>query len=1541
MAELAQQIEDTRAELAEARQTRDEVSGEIASLDEQIDLVRERLRRATSLSTRLQPQGCLTGLQLQIGTARAHQQRLDAKIATLERRIDLLTAEQALNDTLGEMPATTLPVALLPVRIETRFTGGGETHELLVRVYPDDFHLDGHEPELTEAEEAWGKHFWDQVWRTGRGADEAAENARRRAWGQLAGRLGPQRAAWVADVLRPQNPEARPAGPLAPDDALPTPIDFAHPERRDEAWTRAPVARALPDRWLVTAYRGDERVLLHAGEPIPKELAAGIDPSAEPSEARDDALAIDQGARWLVDFDEALRVGMGLRIELSADDAREGFDTLYVFGLRAAANAADDGAELERLLDAHHFTEGLAFVPKGTPTNNAAAVKSGFLSRDLGFETSYEVERTARVDSDDTNGALTARALGVAPERLRHVHHADDAEEAAARAMNAALWSATGGYFLEQLFADTLAQDAVDDAQRHFVAAVRPGGPLPTLRIGNQPYGVLPVTALDHWRTDKDENDHGFLDLLKRLRDRWRAVAARTPRVHEQADLAQAEEALLEILTASPMSLAYEARPVFDHAFFGAASVAGTQSGQAQLRERENAVRAVLTDLGVERDPRLLRTILSSGAFDIDADLVEPDPTAGAPPADALTARQYIGWLLEASFEQLSDEEGLPEGAGAPASLLYLLLRHALLLAYATVAYRIQLTAGEATPDERQEPALVDIDSLGTRTPGRHPDHGLPGVGDVPLHALTAADHPQAALLDEVRASLARLRDTPADTLRRLLIEGLDLFSHRLDAWITSLATSRLGALRETRPAGVVLGGFGWVVNLRPAAPVTPVESTPDGEPAPLVRATGNAGFVHAPSLNHAATAAVMRSGYLAATGENDSHPFAIDLSSRRARLAEQLLEGVREGQALAALLGYRFERNLHEHGLDRYIVPFRKIAPFGELNKVAVELEAAEAEVARQRNAPHPDLVGARFRASNARTVIQRLNNERGRVTNQRNAAQRDVTRIRGQLDNTDKELRRVQNIIHRLESSNPPRPGIAVTHRIVVLFGEELPTSAWPRDAQHALAAAEPRLDRWLGHLLGDPGKVRCKASYSDAASDAVLAVRDMRLAELDLCALDVTYPAGEGEDSALETLQARLHEHAMHTRPAGVPDDAALALDFDRQADWSPDDASIVEFVTLASAVARAALDARALASGDLAHSESTPPTNVDLTDLRQRAGAAAAAFADAHTHLRDLTARDDAGDPVAPDEWRAALMRLSHLGMSEAAPAVFAAAQGDEARAAQVTGVLDLCAARADRLTTIAGGFDRAAASDDEQRQHDLARLGSVFGGKFRALPRFMPVGAADLARIFARSDDLQAGDPLASLTWFQRVAHARAGARRLKRAFMLAEALGGRSLLDFKVGQLPSVDDERWVGLPPVADRELPAGALSLVAHMPTTFAPDGALAGLVIDEWTEVVPNAGETTGVAFHFDQPGAEAPQSLLLATPPDDRERWDISLVEDILRDTLELARLRTVDARFLARETELDQVLPALYFGLNLAGDTVSTDFTRATSGAGSG
>ena len=96
------------------------------------------------------------------------------------------------------------PVVLFPVRLETRFFPLADRgSELRVRVYPDNVHLDSHEPALTSEEITWGRHFWEQTWRAAN--DPERDKA---AWRQLADLYDPPRAAWIARALKPLNPDA-------------------------------------------------------------------------------------------------------------------------------------------------------------------------------------------------------------------------------------------------------------------------------------------------------------------------------------------------------------------------------------------------------------------------------------------------------------------------------------------------------------------------------------------------------------------------------------------------------------------------------------------------------------------------------------------------------------------------------------------------------------------------------------------------------------------------------------------------------------------------------------------------------------------------------------------------------------------------------------------------------------------------------------------------------------------------------------------------------------------------------------------------------------------------------------------------------------------------------------------------------------------------------------------------------------------------------------------------------------------------------------
>jgi hypothetical protein len=295
--------------------------------------------------------------------------------------------------------------------------------------------------------------------------------------------------------------------------------------------------------------------------------------------------------------------------------------------------------------------------------------------------------------------------------------------------------------------------------------------------------------------------------------------------------------------------------------------------------------------------------------------------------------------------------------------------------------------------------------------------------------------------------------------------------------------------------------------------------------------------------------------------------------------------------------------------------------------------------------------------------------------------------------------------------------------------------------------------------------------------------------------------------------------------------------------------------------------------------------------------------------------------------------AILSTVALFGLPEAIP-VPAVDGGDatEDLLARASAVHSQVVRRLARAQSDEAQFVRAGATAEALRDHELARMDTLFGPTFRALPRLQPANAAELDEAFGASVALQGGDPFAAAGWLARMARVRRPIDRLNTVLTYAEAFAGTAPA-LSVAQLPVHDGARWCALPPPAGSALPDGALSVIAYMPQPFAPADPVAGFWIDEWVEVIPETQMTTGIAFNFDEPASQAPQAILLAVPPDDSPNWDISDLEAITREALDLAHLRAVDPETLAAHTELDQLLPALCFSINLQNHTISTDFRR--------
>jgi hypothetical protein len=191
---------------------------------------------------------------------------------------------------------------------------------------------------------------------------------------------------------------------------------------------------------------------------------------------------------------------------------------------------------------------------------------------------------------------------------------------------------------------------------------------------------------------------------------------------------------------------------------------------------------------------------------------------------------------------------------------------------------------------------------------------------------------------------------------------------------------------------------------------------------------------------------------------------------------------------------------------------------------------------------------------------------------------------------------------------------------------------------------------------------------------------------------------------------------------------------------------------------------------------------------------------------------------------------------------------------------------------------------------------------------------------------------QGGDPLAAHGWFARYARVRDTVARMSACLRGADVLGAGERLNLSVAQLPFVSGERWVGLPPDSANPVSAGKLSLVLQTLAPLSTAQPLTGLLVDEWTETVPSARETTAITFQFDPPDAGPPQSILIAVPPVPGADWTADSLRQVLEETLDLAKLRAVDAETLG---ETAQYLPALYLAFNVKDDVISTDFAPLT------
>lgn len=796
---------------------------------------------------------------------------------------------------------------LLPLRLETLFDGPGTEHNddptrwrLSLRVVPDEASVRRDDAHVSDGELTAVRAFWraarvpgpfDPSWLDSPVAEVA--------WSQLCAQVAPERAAWLLGALVPvvggddeelvvEPPAGMPEGP------------------QDNR------VGGLPEQLTVWAVTGDET--RHAVGRLPMDPDAVIDAEALTLQLPERADPAREA--WWSSWSTAVSVGLAGDWLLEEGVTPETLETLYVVGLGDEAPDGHFRAQVE--------AGELGVLRLGAATNTVHGAPAADLGTDAATWRMVARARLAQ-SRDDTVGWRIEQSLTGNPGDWPSFPGADAHDDTLDSAhMAQALWPALLGRWLNDVWevgdafrvgcwafppADdgipshddvkgVLRRDPEDPSVLLPGAWLCPEGPLMPLRIGDQPYGLLPVTALSQWSPawpqvavapDQDQLEEAMARQLVVLRAEW-AAAGRGSGTTVGVDA----ERYMELLGRDAVSAEFVLRSFLPASWWAVPYQLG--AGADQLQELEDVARQLNA-----RAEDLLRTSPAASYL-----------AGGWPRANQLP-------LVQPHTAMHHESDDIPLGRVPLTTFMALLVEEPRAVTldelFARFAPWIDRRADSqlrALPDSLLVRLLTHACQLGAEWLRR-------GTGDdLGLLVLRGQMEAVRALTHELDQPSWAVEDVDPDTngltfgiaipeerrlqLERALRTTIDGAAHRLDPWITGFAWQRLQQHSSSERHQHRLGAYGWV------------EGPFRGQPGPT-----DGGRLHTPSYDQTLAAVVLRDGFLTAAregvaAENGRNPWEMDIGSRTARLAEEIADEVRLGFHVFEIVGRHVEDVVADH---------------------------------------------------------------------------------------------------------------------------------------------------------------------------------------------------------------------------------------------------------------------------------------------------------------------------------------------------------------------------------------------------------------------------------------------------------------------------------------------------------------------------------------------------------------------------------------------------------------------------------------------------
>lgn len=827
--------------------------------------------------------------------------------------------------------------------------------------------------------------------------------------------------------------------------------------------------------------------------------------------------------------------------------------------------------------------------------------------------------------------------------------------------------------------------------------------------------------------------------------------------------------------------------------------------------------------------------------------------------------------------------------------------------------------------------------------------------------------------------AMRHLQTKTVGKLERLLREHLDLCAYRLDAWVLGLANKRLQDIRNIQASGLYVGGYGWLENIRPGrsrAHATDISADLAGTSGtPIFQDNENQGFIHAPSTAQAITAAILRAGYRAnQQAGNLSNRFSVNLSSARIRMAFNLLDGIRNGNELGALLGYQLERGLHERyqtaEMDQYIYPLRArfplVVPVAENTGDESDAANTQANVTNGLSileAVYKHLKDAGFdridrlydvlHADTANRVPPDLRSIIGGNPQAMDVLLKEIDRMADALDAVGDLAvsESVYQLVHGnhvraaavvsalaegrtlpdIQVADTPRTGVVINHRVLLhLPVQSTPPPFWPKELTPR-AEATISLNYWLGLQMGDPARICCLARFGKGDSATTETVR---LSDLGLQPTDCLYLVQFEGEKAFSELESRIFDYLQRKTARNINDTINLSF-VERSSLWEPNILTFYQFEPFVCALRDMLAQAQPLSNADLlqARDKYDPgnPGNQQIASVRQAAERARQRLAlladeikmwmDAHKVWGTAPPPDDTPDTVASLELAVAIsIKAAALNLNNAYPGP-EMRQSAKSMYLHISGLSKSATRLMEAVDTLLKEGARQEAPLKARVDQYTETLKTIYGKAFPVIPTYRPLGWA----AFLEQDQLPAHKSLlrhslaqsAGLEeWLEDISPVRPVMQALENFLLLSHILR-HTAESMRIFQFPYRDGDYWAGVEYPGNWTPSEDKSSIVGINMEDFlmAMGGDCCGLVLDEWAEVIPSKQETTAIGFHYDQPNAEPAQTVLLAVTPRRTGQWSWDDLIQTLEETLELAKTRAVEPDHIEKSM-LQHILPAI-------------------------